>query len=195
LEKIGRDVNATWTKLDQIEDPETGLALLSKRSGEETPEQEQKRIFWQFQFMQMRDWRAGDVLAVSRALTCCSLLKRPPPRWLRDAIDELCERNMSADEKRARRDGVKHFLRWQAVELVRGRYPGHPRNYKRKVHGDAVWTEAAKLVASTDAEASAETVRKSHALIRRAGGAWSTFLNYKREVEEHGQRRKKKSRG
>ena len=67
---------------------------------------------------------------------------------------------------------------------MRGRHPGDPRNYKRKVRGDAVWAEAAKLVAGTDAEASAETVRKSHALIRRAGGAQVTLPSYRREVEK-----------
>jgi hypothetical protein len=46
-------------------------------------------------------------------------------------------------------------------------------------------------VANTDAEASAETVRKSHALVRRAGGALVTLPNYRREVER---RRKEKSR-
>ena len=73
---------------------------------------------------------------------------------------------------------------------MRGRRPGDPRNYKKKVHGDAVWEEAAKLVADTDAEASAETVRKSHALIRRAGGALVTLPNYRREVEAAAQRKK-----
>ena len=89
---------------------------------------------------------------------------------------------MPDDEKRGRGDLTKHFLRWKAVELVRGRRPEDPRNYKKKVHGDAVWVEAAKLVAGTDAEASAETVRKSYALIRRAGGALVTLPNYRREV-------------
>ena len=56
--------------LDEAQDPETGLALLAKYSGEATPKQVNKHLFWQFQFMQWRDWRAGDVLAVSRALTC-----------------------------------------------------------------------------------------------------------------------------
>jgi hypothetical protein len=179
-------------KFDEIQDPETGLALLAKCPGEETPEQENKRLFWQFQFVQWRDWRAGDVLAVSRALTCCSLFRRPPPRWLCDASHELCERNMSADEKRAYRDGAKHFLRWEAVELVRGRRPWDPRNYKRKMHGDAVWAAAAKLVAGTDAKGSAETVRKSYALVRRAGGALVTLQNYRREVEKRDRRRKEK---
>ena len=73
-----------------------------------------------------------------------------------------------------------------------GRRPGDPRNYKRKVHGDAVWAEAAKLVVGTGAEASAETVRKSHALVRRAGGAQVTLPSYRREVEARERRRREK---
>jgi hypothetical protein len=121
-------------------------------------------------------------------------LSRPPPRWLWDAIHELCERCRSDDEKRAYRDGVKHFRRWRAVELVRGRRPGDPDNYKKKVRGDDVWAEAAKLLAGTDAEgSSAETVKKSHALIRRAGGALASLPNYRREVQARGRRRKEKN--
>lgn len=182
-------------ELDRIQNPETGLALLSKRPGEETPEQERKRLFWQFQFMHWRDWRAGDVLAVVRAMGCCSLLNRPPPCWLCEASLELCEQRMSDDEKRAYGDMTKHFLRWQAVELVRGRRPFDWRNNsKKKVRGDAVWAKASKLVAGTDAKASAETVRQSHKLIRRAGGDRVTLPSYKRAVEERDRRRKKKIR-
>jgi hypothetical protein len=181
------------SELDLIQDPETGLALLAKRPGEETPEQERERQFWQLQFTAMRDWRAGDVLAVARALVDCSLFNRPPPFWLLKANSELCVQCMSDGEKRARGDMIKHFLRWKAVKLVRGQHPNDPRNFKRMVHGDAVWPEAAKLVADTDAEVSAETVRKSYTLIKRAGGGSVTLPNYRREVEARDRRRKKKN--
>ena len=66
-------------------------------------------------------------------------------------------------------------------------------NYKKKVRGDAIWREAAKILAGTDVEASAETVRKSYTLIKRAGGAQVTLPSYRREVEERDRRRKNKS--
>jgi hypothetical protein len=47
-------------------------------------------------------------------------------------------------------------------------------------------------VAGTGAEASAETVRKSHALVRRAGGAQVTLSSYRREVEARERRRKER---
>jgi hypothetical protein len=176
-------------ELNLIQDPKTGLALLAKRSSEETPEQERERQFWQLQFHAMRDWRAGDVLAVGRALVDCSLFNMPPPFWLLKACSSLCVRCMSDDEKRARGDINKHFLRWKAVKLVRGRHPRDPRNYKKKVRGEAVWAEAAKLVADDmDAKGSAETVRKSYKLIERAGGTQVILPSYRREVR----RRKEK---
>jgi hypothetical protein len=176
-------------ELNLIQDPETGLALLSKCPGEETPAQELQHQFWQAQFTHWQEWRAGDARAVWRAVTCCAFYKRPPPLWLCRASIELYERCRPNNEKRERSDLTEHFLRWEAVELVRGRRSGDPRNYEKKVHRDAVWEEAAKLVAGTVAEASAETVRKSHALIKRAGGALVTLPNYRREVKR---RRKEK---
>ena len=161
------------SELDLIQDPETGLALLAKCAGEATPEQELHRLFWQNQFTLWQDHLGGDVMAVPHAVICCAFYKQRPPLWLCRAGIELGERCRSDAEKRERRDLAEHFLRWEAAELVRGQRPGDPRNYKRKVQPDDVWGEAAKLVADTDAEASAETVRKSHALVRRAGGALS----------------------
>lgn len=182
------------SELDLIQDPETGLALLAKRPGEETPEQELHRLFWQNQFTLWQDHLGGDVMAVPHAVICCVFYKKRPPLWLCRAGIELGERCRSNAEKRERRDLAEHFLRWEAAELVRGQRPGDPRNYKRKVQPDDVWGEAAKLVADTDAEASAETVRKSHALVRRAGGALVTLPNYRREVEVRDRRRARNRR-
>src|SRR5262245_3814119 len=183
--------------LNQAEDPETGLALLSKRPhpNQQTPEQNLECYFWQDQFTHWRDFRAGEVLAVWRAAASCALSKRPPPAWLCRAIEELCRQCMSDDEKHAYSELAKHRLRWEAVECVRGRYTGHPRNYQRKVQGDAVWAEAAKLVAdadtNVDARADVETVRKSHALIWRAGGHNVTLQSSRREAGKRYQHRKK----
>jgi len=165
---------------DRIDDPETGLALLSKRPGpgEETPEQALNYIFWLGQFTYWRNWLAGDALAVVGAEMHCALVKRPPPAWLCRAVHLLA---MPDAEKRACRAMEKAALRYQAVELVRG---------QGKVQGDEVFEEAAKRVAGTNAEGSAETMRKSHQLIERAGdGHAVTLQNYKRAVEWRDRRR------
>jgi hypothetical protein len=159
---------------DHIEDPESGLALLANRPSEETPEQALEYLFWQDQFMHWQRWRAGDVTAAWYALCSCALCRRRPPTWLCKAVGRLCERCLSDDEKRAYGGLKKHIQRWEAGELVR----------KKGVQGDDVWAEAAKLVTGTDAEALADTVRKSHALIKAAGGHDVTLQSYKREVKE-----------
>jgi hypothetical protein len=191
----GRDKDGRWwSELDRIQDPETGLALLAKYSGagEETPEQLLNRFFWQEQFRHWQGWRDGDVTAVMAALRLCSLHKWPAPTWLEHALSELCMRCISEADKRAHTEMNTHYRRWKAVKLVRGQHANDPGNFSRKVHGDAVWEEAAKLVAGTHAEAKADTVRKSYALIRRAGGAGTTLPSYRRAVEERDRRRKKK---
>jgi hypothetical protein len=184
--KLNRKLD--WT-LDEVQDPETGLTLLSNRPGpgEETPEQTFNYIFWHGHFTYWRDWLAGNRLAVALALMHCAMFKMPPPTWLCKAVHLLC---MPDNEKRACDAIRKHFLRWQAVELVRGRFPGDPRNSEKEVCGDDIWVEAAKLVADTDAEADPETVRKSHTLIKRAGGIETTLPSYRRAVEMRDRGRK-----
>jgi hypothetical protein len=179
-------------ELNLIQDPETGLALLAKYSW--PPERELQRRFWEDQFTLWRKWLAGDAQAIGHAVTNCAFHKRPPPLWLCYASIELCERCRSDAEKRERKDLTEHVLRWEAVELVRGRRPWDPRNYKKKVCGDAVFKEAAKLVANTDAKAGADTVKKSHALVKRAGGPLVTLASYRREVEVRERRRKERKR-
>ena len=92
------------------------------------------------------NWQAGDRLAVSRAVMQCTLAKKPLPAWLCRAIHRLC---MPDVDQRACADVENHSVRWQAVELVRGRCPGNPRNYdkKKKLSGYAVYEEAAELAA------------------------------------------------
>jgi hypothetical protein len=185
---MARDMNAI---LDEVQDPDHGLAWLSKLlSGEKTPEQEHDCVFWQAQFTYWRNWRAGDVSAVSFAQASCAIAKRPPPTWLCKAIDGICEWCMSRDDNRAYRRMMEDFKRWEAGELVRGRRPWDPRNYERKVRSDVEWVEAAKLVAGTDAEAGEQAVRKSHALIKRAGGDDVTLASYRREIKDRNRRRR-----
>jgi hypothetical protein len=169
--------------LDHTNDPETGLALLSKRSppGKETPERTLSYTFWLGQFTYWRDWLAGDALAVAGAQMLCTLSKRPPPAWLCRAVHLLC---MSDDKKRACRAMERHALRYQAVELVRR---------QGKICGDEIFEEAAKRVAGTNAAGDAETVRKSHQLIRHAGDDYGvTLQNYQREIERRNRRRRRK---
>jgi hypothetical protein len=187
----------TWTKIDQIlneiQDPETGLELLAKRPEGATPEQAHNLLFWQIQFTQWRDRRAGDVLAVGRAAASCALSKKPVPCWLSRAINELCMQHMSPHEKRVYISMRKHSIRWDLAELEqRRRRRGDLHNRKKKTRGDAGWEAAVvEELAGTNAKCGEEPVKKSHQLIKRAGGAQITLTSYKRAVKERDQRRKK----
>src|SRR5262249_43948620 len=70
-------------ELNLIQDPENGLALLTKRPAEETPAQELQRLFWEAQFTHWRDKAAetppGDALIVL-------LQQVEPGRRLRAAV-------------------------------------------------------------------------------------------------------------
>jgi hypothetical protein len=195
---IGRDVISTWTALDraldEIEDPEVGLALLSKRPSGETPEQALNLLFWQIQFTEWRNWLQGDVLAIARAIAICSIgkSKKPPPTWLSKAVGGLCLQHMSRHDKRAKRKMLEHFRRWETAELVRRGRAGDPLNRNKKVRGDAVWEETAELLAGTIAKGDEETMRKSHQLIKRAGGSQATLPSYKQAANVRYQRRKKR---
>jgi hypothetical protein len=177
---------------DQIEDPEVGLALLTKLPTE-TPERSLNRLFWQIQFTNLRDWLAGDVLAVGRALTTCMLgKKRPSPTWLCRAVNELCVQHMSPSDKNDYTNMMEHFMRWEAAERAHRQLLKDPRNRKMKVHNKTVLAEAVKMLVGTKAECGEETVKKSHLLIKRAGGSQVTLENYKRAVEKRDRGRSRK---
>src|SRR5262245_2385513 len=128
-------------RLDDIQDPEAGLALLSKeRTGwwggldafeiwggwpieqsSETPESRKLRKFWRFQFECWRDWLAGDSLAIPRAIYCCRIENQRPPRWLMDASVEFAEQGLSDTERERQNDFARHYRRWEAVEASKRR--------------------------------------------------------------------------
>jgi hypothetical protein len=190
-------MNTAWTYLDptfKFRDPEIVLAWLAKCSDGEMPEQE--RQFWQLQLACRQDWRDGDVQAIGRALRDCWLFGMPTPFWLLEAHSSLYVQHMSDADKRDWNAMIRHLRRWKAVKLVRGRHPNDPLNFKKKVRGDRVGLEAAKLVADTDpkAKVKADTVLKSHGLIERAGGAQVTLSSYRREAGERYRQRKRRRR-
>jgi hypothetical protein len=168
------------TELDKM-DPAAGLALLSDRPGE-TSEQRRKRLFWKFMFAQRLAWLAGDTLAIARAVAACSRLHEPPPRWLEDAINTHIDRRMSAAEKRQQRDLASHLMRWEAVLLARGGRPWDARNNEGGMPWDDCWPAASDMLAGTEAESSAETVRGSYKLIQKAGGEHTTLETYRRAL-------------
>ena len=157
-------------------DPATGLRLISNPPPQETEEQARKRLFWQFMFRQQLAWLAGDSLAIAKSVTACSDLGEPPPDWLLNAVLSFVDRRMTDAERRRSRELVNHQLRWEAVLLVRG-------TGTSKLAWDKCWETAADMLAGSNAEGSAETVRASYKLIQAAGGESCTLETYLRVVQ------------
>jgi hypothetical protein len=156
--------------LDDIRDPEAGLALLAKCPDKETPEQSRLRKFWTHVFTEWRDGLAGDRLAFLRALAACSLLGKPPPRGLVDALIAREIEQMSKEERQDHEALARHKARWQAMEaeLVKG------RSLER---ASAAVSES---FASSDARGEPRSMRESYKIITKAGGARATLVSYRR---------------
>jgi hypothetical protein len=186
------------TRLDDIQDPEVGLALVSGEPPNDTPEQRMVRKFWRSQFEQWRDWKAGDSLAIPRAIHCCRITNRPPPRWLDEASVESAERRMSSDERERQNDFARHLARWEAVVAshqrereLRAKSPDAPHvswadHFERAAE--------AEILSREGAVADSTTVGGSYKLIQRAGGRNATLESYKREAQKFNRRRKKHAR-
>jgi hypothetical protein len=156
--------------LDDIRDPEAGLALLSKRPDEETPEQSRRRRFWTFVFTEWRDGLAGDSLAFMRALLACSYRGEAPPRGLVDALIAREIERMSQEERQDHAAMTRHKARWEAMRaaLAKG------RSY------EAARAAASARLASSDAAGEPRTVRESYEIINDAGGERASLTTYRR---------------
>jgi len=181
-------------RLDDILDPEQGLALISKEPPNETPEQRKLRRHWLYQFECWRDWLAGDSLAIPRAIYGCRVTHQPPPRWLIDASLQFAERGMLPKERDAQTDFARHHRRWELVQASIRRHdklqvesPRRAGSFKE----DPV-ERAAEILNRTEPAVSDDTIRDSHRFINDAGRAHATFESYRREAHKrnrHNRRR------
>ena len=189
---IGRDMGTI--RLDDIQDPEAGLAALSKDPPNETPESRKLRKFWQFQFECWRDWLAGDSLAIPRAIYCCHVVGHPPPRWLVDASVEFAERGMSPKELERQNDFARHHRRWQAVEAAKRRNHEQRVKYPRRasLSREDPYEKAVEILSRDEAEPNVLTITGSHKLIQEAGGTGATFESYRQVARRHNRRRRRR---
>jgi hypothetical protein len=127
-------------------------------------------------------WSGGDLTAFAEAVACLVRLGRAPP-WMLRASDELVERAMAEDEKRARREWDIARARWEALVELRER----SRELSESFGDDrgATWEKAREAVSEvlrgTEAAGSAASVKASYDLIEAAGGERATFESYLRE--------------
>jgi hypothetical protein len=156
--------------LDDILDPEVGLALLSNRPDEETPEQSQHRRFWTFVFKEWRDGLAGDTLAFLRALLACSYERVPPPRGLVDALIAREIERMAQEERQDHAAMARHKARWEAMRAA----------LAEGLSYEGARAAASARLAGSNAAGEPRTVRESYEIINDAGGERATLTGYRR---------------
>jgi hypothetical protein len=175
-------------------DPAEGLALLSRplpeawfegKTPTEIHQQLKARKFWKLLFEQQLAYQAGDPLALMKALTTCSMLRRRLPPWLVQAIFRILVQHMPDALKRRLSQFEIHRARWQAVRTCRDLQPGS----KRRLAWDRCWPRAADLLINTPAKGGADAVQKSYSLMQAAGGENATPKSLKAELAR---RRKRK---
>jgi hypothetical protein len=157
--------------LDDIRDPEAGLALIeSDWPDEGTPEQRQDRRAWIFLLKEWRDGLAGDTLAFMRALLVCHHLGEPPPYGLVMALTSHVANRLSPKERQDHAALARHRARWEAMQAALG---------------EGLSYESARAAASarlfgSDAAGEPRMVRESHELINDAGGKRTSLTSYRR---------------
>jgi hypothetical protein len=156
--------------LDDIQDPEAGLALLSNCPAEETPEQSHRRRFWIFVFTEWRDGLAGDTLAFMRALLACSYQGEPPPRGLVDALIAREIERMSQEERQDHAAMARHKARWEAMRAA----------LAEGLSYEGARAAASARLAGRDAAGEPRTVRESYEIINDAGGERASLTGYRR---------------
>ena len=155
---------------DDIQDLEAGLALLSQRLDEETPEQAHRLRFWTFLFNEWRDGLAGDTLAFLRTLLACNYEGEPPPRGLVNALIAREVERMSREERQDLAAMHRHKARWKAMRAALAE--GQPY--------EAARAAASARLAGSDAAGSSRTVRESYEIINEAGGERASLTGYRR---------------
>jgi hypothetical protein len=158
------------TVLEEIRDPEAGLALLAKRPDQETPQSRTLRRFWTFVFEGWRDGLAGDTLGFMRALLACNYCGKPPPRGLVDAMIAQASKLMSPEEQQDQVALARHKARWEAMQAELDKGLSLERSS----------AAASESLARSDARGEPRSLRESHRIIKKAGGARATLLSYRR---------------
>jgi hypothetical protein len=129
-------------------------------------------------------WQGGDLTAFSEALRL--VWRRSPetcPLELVKMSEELVERAMAEDEKRARREWRIHLTRWEALVELRERSDELKQRF-----GDECgtsWERAREAVSevleTTEAVGTAAAIKASYELVEAAGGERATFESYLKE--------------
>jgi hypothetical protein len=134
-----------------------------------------------------RRFRSGDLpedrlIALRDAIEVCAWYRVPPPKWIADAVTELCYTQILADRRPGRLGSYRarfkqyriHLIRWATVRHLRDNCRERARTW------DDAYLEASRELRGTIAQGSEEAIAASYKiqsrnpflrLLRRSGGA------------------------
>lgn len=131
--------------------------------------------------MHERSFRAGvlpedRLIALRDAIVVCAWYRVPPPKWIADAVTDLCYKQIKADRRPGRLGSYRarfrqyriHLIRWAAVRHVRDNCRERARTWN-----DA-YAEASRELRQTIAQGSEEAVAASYKLHSR--NPWLKYM-------------------
>jgi len=121
-----------------------------------------------------RSFRKGDLpedrlIALRDAIVLCAWYRVPPPKWVADAVTELCYRQIEADRRPGRLGSYRARFRQHRIHLIRWATVKHLRENCReraRTWSDA-YTEASRELRGTIAQGSEEAMSASYKIFAR----------------------------
>lgn len=122
------------------------------------------------------------LIALRDAIVLCAWYRVPPPKWIADAVTELCYKQINADRRPGRLGSYRsrfrqhriHLIRWAAVRHLRDNCRARARTW------DDAYLEASRELRQTIAQGSEEAMAASYKMhsrnpylkiIKNSGGA------------------------
>jgi hypothetical protein len=116
-----------------------------------------------------RRFRKGDLpedrlIALRDAMVVCSWYRVPPPKWIADAVTELCYKHIEADRRPGRLGSYRARLRQYRIHLIRWATVRHLRDNcrERAKTWDDAYAEASRELRQTIAQGSEDSIAASY---------------------------------
>jgi hypothetical protein len=122
-----------------------------------------------------RSFRTGDLpeerlIALRDAISLCSWCREPPPKWLEEAVTELCYKQILTDRRPGRLGSYRARFRQYRIHLIRWATVRHLRDNcrERARTWDDAYAEASRELRQTIAQGSEEAMAASYKMHSRS---------------------------
>jgi hypothetical protein len=121
-----------------------------------------------------RLFRQGDLpedrlIALRDAIETCAWFRVAPPKWIADAVTELCYKQIEADRRPGRLGSYRARFRQHRIHLIRWAAVRHLRDNcrERAITWNDAYTEASRELRGTIAQGSSEAMAASYKIFSR----------------------------